>query len=517
MIDWQKTFDKFGIKETDRISKKQKIILKCDFCDNIKEATKFYHYRFVHKYGFYRCKKCSNKQSHNNRSEAAKKLFIRPDYIKKQKAKRHTQEVIEQSRTRSLLLWKNAEYLKKFNAGFDASKAKENLLKASLASANITSKILREKWKNKEYQIKMSVQSKRLWESDEYRNKKIADLVKYWSKPENRRLAEERSSKLWDRPDMKAQMSQIIKEKWSDHEYAEKCAIARSNRNKSSCLENIIADILTAYNIKFKRQVPIGPWVYDFLLIESNLLIEVNGFYHHQHRSCLDKAKSTYALRHTPYKLQTILESDFLAINKLKNMLGKLIPLECVDFNDLVFEQCLRNDIINLFSAFHYLGKPTRGGRYFRIVHKGITIAGLIASHVHREQVATSIGLASKDVIEISRLVIHPKYQIKNLASWMISAFRKWIKSNTSIVSIIAFSDSGFHNGTIYKAAGFIDFGFSRTSDYEYRDKDGFRLHKKTVWDAAKKNNITEIGYAAANNLSKIKQAPKRKFVCVLK
>ncbi len=121
------------------------------------------------------------------------------------------------------------------------------------------------------------------------------------------------------------------------------------------------------------------------------------------------------------------------------------------------------------------------------------------------------MGLRQDEVIEIARFVIHPSYQAKNLASWTLARFKKWAADKYK--AIVAFSDEGLHSGTIYKSVGFENLGCSRDSDYEYRDNDGFRLHKKTVWDHAKKNGVSETQFAESAGLMKVTISPRRKFL----
>lgn len=508
MIDWNKTKEIYGYSEGDRIPQAQKVVLKCDFCSTETHNTKHYHYRAIHRQGFFRCLPCSRVGSSERMSKISKARWLDPEYRAKQEARTHTDELKKAARSRALDLWQDKDYVDKFNAGFDPDLARANLVLASEASRDVSSERLKGLWKDASYRARMSAQTVALWSRSDYRESVIDGLKAVYADPEFRYLA---SLKVSWTDDRKAKLSDSMKLKWQDDDYRRRCAEARSKYPKTSYLEDMVADVLDAYGITYVRQAVVGPWVFDFLLPESNLLVEVNGWYWHSLRESRDRAKSTYIDRHTDYKLQVITESDLAAEGKLVALWARTIPTESVDFHTLRFEQCLKTEIYDLFSAFHYMGKPARGGRYFRLISGTETIAGIIGSPVHRQEVATSIGLSPQRVIEISRLVIHPKYQVKNLGSWVVSRFVRWCGSKYD--AVVAFADTGIHRGTVYLAAGFHDYGLSRTSDYEYIDVSGFRLHKKTVWDAAKRNGLIESEYADRSFLTKRMTAPRRKFV----
>jgi len=517
MIDWYRTEQVYGFSESDRISKYQKVIIICDICGNEKHATKHYHYRALRRNGFYRCKKCADYLRSETSSKAIKKKWQDKEYRAKQESRTHNSSTKELARQRALELWQDPEYKRKFFANFNREKACSNLdVNRGLATSAI-SVILKDKWANDaEYRIMMSEQSRSLWDRGDYRERITAKLVSIYSNPELRAMMSERAFDYWSIRGNRDKLSETITEKWQDEDYRRKCALARSNRCMISQWERLVGYVLDAYDIKYVSQAVVGPWVFDYLLQDSNTLIEVNGLYWHDRRKSLDKAKRTYVHRHTDYKLLVIEESDLLAEFKLRSLFEKSAPLERISFDDLQFEQCVRDCVIGLFSAFHYLGKPNRGGRYFAVRHDNEVIAAAILSPVHRLEVATSIGYNPPDVIEISRFIIHPRYQIKNLASWTISRLCRWAKNNNRL-AVIAFSDTSTHIGTIYVASGFRCLGSTRSSDYEYRDLDGFRIHKKTVWDAAKRNSMSEFDYALRFGLVKIKVKPRHKFVRHLK
>jgi hypothetical protein len=78
---------------------------------------------------------------------------------------------------------------------------------------------------------------------------------------------------------------------------------------------------------------------------------------------------------------------------------------------------------------------------------------------------------------------------------------------------MIAFSDIGQgHEGTIYKATNWKLDG-SIPPDYWYFDEKGLKYHKKSVWNRAKKEGVTEKEYVKNNNLSKIYYPGKIRYL----
>jgi len=61
-------------------------------------------------------------------------------------------------------------------------------------------------------------------------------------------------------------------------------------------------------------------------------------------------------------------------------------------------------------------------------------------------------------ILELTRLAIHPDYQVKNLASYLISKSIKYIRKYKSEVRcLVSFADSTHnHSGVVYKASNWV-------------------------------------------------------------
>jgi hypothetical protein len=115
----------------------------------------------------------------------------------------------------------------------------------------------------------------------------------------------------------------------------------------------------------------------------------------------------------------------------------------------------------------------------------------------------------NNDAVEISRFCIHPSYHKKNFASWFLS---KTLKRN-NWKTVIAFADTTIgHTGTIYKAAGFEECNIIEP-DFWYVDKDGYVMHKATLFNKSRRMSMTESEYATTYGYHKKYGGPKIKYI----
>lgn len=130
-----------------------------------------------------------------------------------------------------------------------------------------------------------------------------------------------------------------------------------------------------------------------------------------------------------------------------------------------------------------------------------------------RKESATSMNLTQSQVLELDRFCIHPQYQQKNFASWMIARCTKLAFAEYESMEVItSYADSTFgHFGTIYKASNWVELHTVR-ADYHYVNQEGFVIHKKTLYDHASRNGHTETDYANTNGYVKVFGKEKTKF-----
>lgn len=119
--------------------------------------------------------------------------------------------------------------------------------------------------------------------------------------------------------------------------------------------------------------------------------------------------------------------------------------------------------------------------------------------------------------IELTRLWVDDSVP-KNGESFLISYGLRWLKKNTNYSGVLSYADPNVgHIGTIYKACNFKFDGQSGKS-YHYKNKEGKRVHIRSVWGRYKKRQLndsdwTEAKQAEAEELIRVNDNPKNRFI----
>jgi len=282
-----------------------------------------------------------------------------------------------------------------------------------------------------------------------------------------------------------------------------------------------IVEILNSLNIEHKVEFVIGPWTFDVFIPPHNILIEVQGTYWHTKKDRLprDKAKQSYIQDNFPqYQLKHIWEHECLEENKvlekIKYWLG-ITKLELVDFdlNSVIIKSSDKTEADTFLYNWHYIHYGQHGismGAY--LGNELIALARFTSPH--RQEIAISIGYQPKEVLELSRLVVHPRYQKKNLLSWFLSRVEKQLPQGTKC--LVSFADTSYgHTGAVYKASNWQQVSVAKPN-YYYVDNEGWVMHKRTLWDHAKKMQMTENEYMNKFNYRKVWGKEKYKFIKIL-
>ena len=170
--------------------------------------------------------------------------------------------------------------------------------------------------------------------------------------------------------------------------------------------------------------------------------------------------------------------------------------------------------VVSFLESHHYAGYGRHGTvNVVGTVGGSIVAAAKFASPV-RKEVATSIGLNYRDVMELDRMCIRPDCHLKNFASWFLSRAVKVMSVRfPSIGHVVSFADpEQGHSGTIYLAANWKDLGYGSRS-YTYVAPDGSKIHKKTVYNGAKSRGLKESEFASSLGYVKSHTVAKRKFL----
>lgn len=358
------------------------------------------------------------------------------------------------------------------------------------------------RWKDEEYKSRMSMHMKYMWSNDEF--------------------------KLIFKSD---EFKNKIKNLWYNDEYRLKQALRLSNQPRCSSIQTILYSILDDLNIKYYREYQdkpadietiIGPYCFDCVIPregKSTLLIECQGDYWHSLDKAIrnDKSKLSYIANnfHNKYELKYLWEHEFKCRDKvvelIKYWLG-LTELELIDynFNDVIIKNCQAIDYKLLLAKYHYLANAGRGGIAYGAYIGDKLIAVCIFSPLIRQNIDID-NYNKNEVRELSRLCIHPNYQKKNFASWFISRCIKLLPERYKCV--ISYCDTTFnHDGAVYKACNFKLDKIVQPS-FWYINKDGWVMHKKTLYNHAKKLKMTASEFADKHEYSKILGKEKLRFI----
>lgn len=406
-------------------------------------------------------------------------------------------------------------------------------------------KISQEKiWSNPDLRNRISEKSKKLWKKPEY----IALQVSIHEDEEYLRQTKLRSKELWENEEFRSRQEQIrsnpewirkqsdsMKAIWERPEYKKKLARSLSKvfvKGFRSSIEVITKNILTDSSIKFNEQEPVGPYLFDFFLPEHNIYIECQGEYWHSINNgpSRDSAKRSYLEQSSPdSKLICLHERDFLNPGIVRQKLSLFIfgetkrnQLIDFSFNEINITKLdsklkrkkYRSIAQEFLDSYHY----AQFGRSAKIVYGAFLGDELIAickfSTPVRVEVATSLNLGLSEVLELDRFCIHPNYHKRNFASWLLSRCKTAVFTEfTKINCIVSFSDSTYgHRGTIYRATNWTEVS-TVPADYYYVNQDGWILHKKTLYNHASRNKMTERNYAEEHGYSKVFGKEKTKFI----
>ena len=362
----------------------------------------------------------------------------------------------------------------------------------------------------------VSQATKKLWQDPQYRNRAITELTRIsrrsWLKPEFKQLIQNCMIAQWQDPEYRSKITGILLQN-------------RKNMPRISSLQTTLYSILDDLKVTYYRehqdkpsdhQTVIGPYFFDCVIPRQNkptLLIECQGEYWHQKEN-KDRAKASYIQNNFPgqYEIKYLWEHEFSAKDKIASTIKYWLDLQIPDqteynLKEVEIRDCRAIDYRQLLSKYHYLANAGRGG----IVKGAYLNDTLIAVCVFSPLVRQNIPQSKTTTRELSRLCIHPSYQKRNLASWFVTRCIKSLPPQYK--TIISYCDTTFnHDGATYKACNFkLDSEIK--PDYWYIDQDGWVMHKKTLYNRAITNQMTERQYASKWGYKKIKGKKKLKFV----
>lgn len=504
------------------------VIAKCSKCQK-EVKVRYNHKRFEN----FMCGSCKLKQKWKNGD-------YKPIGIKFTGEQRKKISIIASEK------WKDPEYRKRW-------------LKSRAKTREKRSSFSKKMWSDKDKKHNLSIKIKESFNKNPRKGEKVRqDNIKRWADPEFRKRISSKCKGLWDTKEYRERMEEIrstpqYKEKrrqmfedpeyrkklsengkkvWSKPGYKEKMAQVRINQPKTSFQQEILYSILDDLKIKYykdsDKECMIGYYTFDCRIDpqegikpQNSLLVEVNGDYWHNLEKSVrkDKAKATYLKEYFPqYDLKYLWEHEFHNKDRIISLIKYWLGIDNPDLIDFDLKTISYKIIdfkeAELFiSKYHYAGRVGRSGVNLGFYIRDELIAVIVYSQPVRQETATKQGYKFKEVLELSRLAIHPSYQKKNLASHIIARSIKTVKElRPEIKLLVSFADSTHnHSGTIYKASNWKLDGIV-SPDYWYSDDEGYVCHKKTLWNHAKSLKMTEKEYCEKYGYQKIWGKEKNRF-----
>jgi very-short-patch-repair endonuclease/transposase len=368
------------------------------------------------------------------------------------------------------------------------------------------------------YRQQMSKISSKLWTDETYKQKTTGAL----NSDAVRAVISHSSKTLWESKEYRDTITNKAILLWNDKDYRAK--ISKALQNTSTTLTNPhkkICVILDSLGIAYINEYAVGPYNFDVFIPSHNILIEVQGTYWHSLPDAKrrDSAKSTYIERYRPdLKLQYVWEHECLQENKVLEKIKRWLKLVSIDtieinLNDVV----LKSPDVKTSDGFLYDWHYQHHGRHgvdFGAYYDDKLIALVRLASVGRIETATSLGYDHSEVLELTRMCIHPKYHNENMGSWFLSRAEKLVRqARPDVKCLVSFADTSYgHTGAVYKASNW-ELHATVKPNYFYVDSTGWVMHKKTLWNHSKKMGMTETEYATQYGYRKQWGREKLKFI----
>lgn len=304
------------------------------------------------------------------------------------------------------------------------------------------------------------------------------------------------------------------------HSYCRKCL-----RQYNSKLKRKDTPTSVAYIRKQKESSPCVDcgsyfkyWIMDYDHVQGDKARSINKMQRlsiETIKNEIDKCELVCANCHRIRTYERKLKS--LCVNNKRSVTNST-QIHEFNVNDIILERTLDPRlVVEFLTNYHYAGYG-RPPSVLYVAKLNKEIIGVIKfTPPVRKEVATSIGEEYNDVTELDRFCIKPEYQVKNLASKMLSMAIKLLKQDTSYKVAVSFADPlEGHSGIIYKASNWTHVGVSSKS-YIYKDNSNGITNKKTVYNMAVARGMSEKEFANSIDLVKINTPGKHKFIYRLK
>lgn len=404
-----------------------------------------------------------------------------------------------------------------------------------------------------EGRLQRSIQSKRAWGDESYRENQEKRINELFQSEQHRKLVSERNKRLyeenpeeylktrtsvlWSReakinhknaladPEYRLIHRNLALERFKSDEYKAKIAkgLERfSSLGKRSAPEKQLDALLNELGLVFQPEKAVGPYRFDAYVPVHDAYFEIQGEYWHSlpNNQRRDATKSQYLRSSYPdAKLICIWDYEFLTPglvkSRIQTALGVGKPNQVnFEFTDLIFSNQDAEACRKFMGAYHYAQYGKQAKFLYGAVLGQTLIQATKIGPLSRSESAEKEGYKTNECYELDRFCIHPEYHKRNFASFALTkATDEFFRVNPHVKALISFADSTYgHSGTIYKAAGWQKVGTVKP-DYHYVDKNGWKLHKKSLYNQARGAHMKEKDWAEQHGWVKVFGKSKTKYL----
>ena len=332
--------------------------------------------------------------------------------------------------------------------------------------------------------------------------------------------------------EQRQKISYKIRELWKSGLYREKWLEGMQRVSKDhnwiSTQQKILYAVLEDLGLEFFREpdhikeLSFGCYRCDAIILATKpCLVMVNGDY--WHRLIPSIVQKDYKFHKfferslkEKYNLLILWEHEFLAKNRIRDIVINTLNMRkepiLINKDDLILSIVDKNDGDLFLSKYHYMSKVGRGGIYNAILYNNKIIGIALFSPITRKESADRLMVLPHQILELTKLCLHPGYHSHNLASWFLAKSVSMLQK-PELRFLITFADMGFgHTGVIYKAAGWKQDG-QISPTYWYVDSDGHIIHKKTLYVHSRSVRMKESDFATKFGYKKIYTGPRLRFI----
>jgi len=365
---------------------------------------------------------------------------------------------------------------------------------------------------------RLSTAASRRWADTEYRRHRKDASTRLWSDPEYRR----RHAIAVSDQSSRRKCSEAAARAWRSEEYRRAHAVARSQQSgRVSGTEVRFHDVLGSMGVEYRTEVAVGPYSFDVAVDrgEKTVLIEVHGNYWHTRPYVIrrDEAKASYVAGLPGYELRVVWEHQLYDPARVRSAVERWLGLGStvrkVRLRDVRFGVVDLGAMRAFMSSNHYLGSMGRAGVQLGGFVGDELVCGAVFAHPTRNESCLGTGFGHGEVLELTRFCISSGVSCRNLPSRALSRFVRMLPEKCRAVISYASPGDG-HLGTIYLASNWSFMG-ETAGTYFYVGEDGWKLHKKTLYNRARSSHMTEAQFARRFGYRKVRLPPLKKYIFV--